>query len=238
MNFYTSISDYYDHIFPLNKVQLQFTEQRINVDGEILEIGCATGSLLLSLNNGKRILNGIDLDEVMINIARSKIKDKKLKATLTILDMKNLTLSYEKESLDAIIIYGNTLVHLLTLQEIESVISDVYIILKPGGSFLIQIINYDRIVTRKIQKLPTINNEFIEFKRNYTLLKEGLIRFDTTLKIKNTEINNSIKLLPMMQKDLDKILLNCNFKNISYFGSFKEDCYDSDSYALIAAAKK
>ena len=47
MNFYQSISDHYDEIFPLNKAQVDFVEKSFdNVDElSLLDIGCGTGNL-------------------------------------------------------------------------------------------------------------------------------------------------------------------------------------------------
>jgi len=239
MKFYTSIGTLYDYIFPPNRAQLTFTEKLIEDRKDILEIGCATGNLLLNLEGSEKTLSGIDFDEEMVRIAKEKASNQNVPLQLFQLDMRNIDKKFQAESFDALISYGNTIVHLHSLHEIEDLIFKMAGLLRSGGILVLQIINYDRVLDKNIKSLPTIENEFISFERSYTH-ENSFIKFSTTLSDKKGErkTENCINLLPLRMNELHQILEKANFGNISYFGSFKGEEWKRDSYALVAAAIK
>ncbi|MCF7945576.1 MAG: class I SAM-dependent methyltransferase, partial [Spirochaetia bacterium] len=75
-SFYTSISRFYDHIFPFSPQQQRFIMKHIQnpETASLLEIGCGTGSLSLELSRRCRFCEGIDLDDTMIRIAQQKLE--------------------------------------------------------------------------------------------------------------------------------------------------------------------
>ena len=68
MSFYTSISDHYRMIFPLNPKQIQFVKNCISTPQELslLDIGSGTGDLSLELSKSFKQVVGIDLDKEML----------------------------------------------------------------------------------------------------------------------------------------------------------------------------
>lgn len=80
MDFYQSISKYYQYIFPLNKVQIDFilSAKEDTKQLRILDIGCAIGDLSMDLANHFNEVVGIDLDEGMIDKAIEKARRKQI----------------------------------------------------------------------------------------------------------------------------------------------------------------
>lgn len=235
--FYKSIAKVYDYIFPKNRKQLDFIEsiKKIEKDEKILDIGCATGNLTSLLLEKTVNCEAIDLDEELLYMAKNKnINAKKL-------NMLHIDEEFSEGSFDRVISFGNTIVHLDSREEIELFFQKVYKVLKNNGKFIVQIINYDRIINKNIKALPTIDNEVIKFIREYKLTENKLkVEFITELTIKNEGqiIKNSINLLALKKDEIKTILEKVGFKNLEFYGNFNGDLLNDDCEALIFVANK
>lgn len=241
MNFYENIARYYEYIFPLNIKQVDFIKKRLKpeLNPNLIELGCATGTLLKDLSMHYNKLSGIDLDERMIKLANEKEYSNPVKILAG--NMLEFPIYFKEEVFDGIICFGNTLVHLNNIIEIENLLRKTYNKLNSGGKLLIQIINYDRILQQKIDSLPIIDNEAVQFVRKYNYLDDlHLIEFKTTLTIKaeNTVLENSQMLYPLVYNELYDILRKVGFENVSFFGSFDNDTLSDNSIPLIAEVIK
>jgi glycine/sarcosine N-methyltransferase len=244
MDFYNSISSVYNYIFPYNPVQLKFVLNEIGkLEGEhkLLDIGCATGNLSLELLKNNIRLTGIDLDEKMIDIARSKLGVESYPSIFQVMNMLKIKDAFKCNEFDTVLCFGNTIPHVSNLQELEYLCRQVAVVTKPGGLFLLQLINYNRILNQNINSLPTIDNDQIKFERNYTLATDGRkISFDTKLTIKEDQqiIENSILLLPVKSEELVKILEKSGFEGIQLYGGFNHSEYSENSIPLVISCKK
>ncbi|MEW8957274.1 class I SAM-dependent methyltransferase [Clostridium sp.] len=240
MNFYDKLSLVYDKVFPENPQIIKFLEETMNkVKGEnFLDVACGTGTYGIALcEKGYRGFS-MDLEETMINIGKEKSKNIN-SLTLKSMDMRDIKNEFKKHSFSMVYCIGNSLVHLNSLEEIEKTIGDFYKIMNHKGALVIQIINYDRILSKNIKSLPTIENEEITFVRNYNFNKEdNKIYFDTELRVSSeTSVYTGLTpLLPLTYDNLISILEKYNFSKIESFGDFKGSKYDKDSYSLIIRA--
>lgn len=233
--FYKNIAKVYDYIFPPNEIQLEFIEsvKKIDKNEFILDVGCATGNLTQLLL--KRTVNcvGVDLDRDLLYIAKNKgIKVEEI-------DMLGIDRAFEESKFDRIVSFGNTLVHLNSITEVKEYFEKVYKLLKNDGLFIVQIINYDRIIEKEIKNLPTIDNQYINFIRNYEVVNDK-VQFKTslTLKKENEVIENCIELLALRKKTIEDELRNLKFSDVKFYGDFKGNSLDENSEALIFVAKK
>ena len=239
MSFYRSIADYYDQIFPLSEPQISFVLSVISgagKSGSVLDIGCSTGSLAIALAENSFVCTGIDSDNEMIRIAGKKALAEKAKVSFRVMDMLDIATSVQ-EDFNSITCLGNTLVHLKNRSTIESFLRQCKKILAPEGKLIIQIINYDRIMAKKVESLPAIENDTIRFERHYKH-KDRKIDFITNLHIKenNRDINNAITLLPLLKDDLIGSLSTAGFHKVQIYGGFSRAEYNRDSYALVVIA--
>nr|MDA3834656.1 methyltransferase domain-containing protein [Spirochaetales bacterium] len=230
------------YIFPFSPVQYQVVIQHLPKpeSSYLLEIGSGTGSLTLELAQTCAHTVGIDIDESMISFAHEKQHHYKKQAHIIALNMLDIDLLFTPEYFDVIFSFGNGLVHLLSPQEILDVLSASKQLLRQGGHLLLQIINYDRILENKISFLPTIENEHITFERRYNYMKdEHLIKFTTELTDKTTgEISvQQVQLYPLIQTELQTLLLEAGFTEVSWYGGFDLSPFTKDSIQLLAAAK-
>lgn len=241
MNFYESIASQYDLIFPPNPTQAEFVNKCIALkSGTLLDIGCGTGNLTFLLQENFEQVSGLDFDQEMLDYAIEK-RQEKTQPEFTQMDMLKIAEKYAPASIDNIVCFGNTLVHLNGLEEINAFILAAKKVLKPGGKLLVQTINYDRILNQEIKSLPTIKRESIEFVRNYNFLPAiNRIEFETILSNSDTkqEIKNNIKLYPLLKAEIHNILLEAGFEDIQFYGNFKLAPVTADSQPLIFSATR
>lgn len=242
MTFYESIAPWYDQIFPFPEAQKQFIDTEFEgVNGKhIIDVGCGTGNLSISLSASGAFVTGIDLDEPMLSIARKKgVLEKR--ASFLKLNMLKLQEFFPVNSQDAIVCFGNTLVHLQRPGEILAFFNHSYKVLNPTGKLILQIINYDYVLDQGLDSLPIIDNEFITFERIYEFREQDeLINFKTILTVKQTEqvIRNSVSLLPIRRDLLYHLLDEAGFNQINFLGSFDRSTMIKESFPLIITAAK
>ena len=240
MSFYSSIVKAYDELFPLNKIQAGLIEGVFrNLSGKsVLDCGCGTGSLAVELGRRSASVRAFDLDETMIEKAKEKCPQA-IDVEFSIDDLLKFDKSFPEESFHFAYCLGNTLAHLPSENEVKGFINSATKVLKPEGYLLIQVVNYDRVLKNKISQLPTIESDNYIFERNYISESHGIIQFSTVLKDKKSEqfYKQSIPLIPVLKDSLSKILQE-QFCEIQFWGSFKQEKWTEDSFHTVVLAKK
>jgi len=241
-HFYTSISKYYQQIFPFNPAQINFLKQVLPYNGaKVLDVGCATCELSFALTRFGFPIWAFDFDAEMIEIAQNAKPEDTMFPVFEQLDMRLIGEHYPESFFNTVICFGNTLVHLLNNDDILKFLRGAYKLLASEGKLTIQILNYQYIFDDQIKSLPLIDNEHISFERNYTF-DEGsdLIGFNTKLTVKSTgqEIVNSVKLYAIRQNKLQELLEEAGFGSFEYFGSFKAEPLTKTSLPLIVTCQK
>lgn len=238
MDFYSTIHQHYEAIFPLNPQQVAWIKRlELSSGASVLDIGCATGQLAFALAENGFQVEAFDLDEAMIASARRKARgdNPRFKAG----DMLELETLYPDREFDLALCFGNTLVHLQGNIALLNFFKSVANRLKPGGRFLGQILNYDYILQEQIQKLPLIDNEVLTFVREYEYPGKDSILFKTKLIIKpeGKEIENCIPLYPVRRHLLEQMLALAGFINFQFYSSFNGEPYQEKSMPLVFEAR-
>lgn len=251
--FYSSISKYYSDIFPYKPVQLKFVDNKLAGlrEQRILDIGCATGELAFQLAESGADVIGIDLNEDLLAQTgsggfQSASKNSGWETAETNPkfrkgNMLELTSDFRAGEFDAILCFGNTLVHLQSEDLVAKMLREVFTVLKPGGQFLLQILNYDHIIKNQICELPLLETTQIKFIRNYKFTEGSeLIGFHTELEIKaeNLTVSNETPLLALKSKQLQTLLQEAGFENIQLYANFKQDLFGGTHLPLVASCTK
>lgn len=244
MIFYEELSSVYDIVFPWNKTTNDFLKETLNKDSKILDLGCGSGNYSISIAKDGYNVTGLDFDEQMIKNCISKATTENVDVNFIVSDMLKFA-EITDAKFDRIFCIGNSLVHLISPDDISKLIATCYNELKPNGDLIIQIINYDRILRFNINALPTIdkNEEDIKFVRNYLYHEDtNIIDFNTELTVKkngSTEVlENSVPLFPLTSDDLFKLLTKAGFTDIKFYGGFNKEKFSINSYALVVQGKK
>lgn len=239
--FYSSIANHYEHIFPVNPQQVEFILQELSSQEEFhfLDAGCSIGLLAHQLANRGAMGIGIDLNADMIRRATSLFSSNSL--SFRKMDMLRLNEAFPEHYFDAIICFGNTIVHLDNLPQVKDFLKQTAALLKPGGKLMLQLLNYDYIINQNITQLPIIENEQVRFVRKYNLpdSKQPKITFTTELTLKDSgeTWTNSTKLLPLRKNELHKILLLSGFNQLNFYGGFDKSPFGGNHLPLIVVAQ-
>lgn len=237
MTFYSSISRFYDEIFPADADEMNFVKQRLAGYRRILDIGCGTGNKTIHLASPGCDIVAIDSDPAMIEAAKKKHHAPNVDYRL--LNMRDIGRAFGLEAFDALLCLGNTLVHLPSQDDIAALLADMAAILRPGGLAVIQILNYDRILDKRLFTLPALETANVRFERHYEF-SDCEMKFVTRLVVKQNgqALNSSIPLYPLRKRELDAMLGEAGFLEAAHFGSYRGDPLTGESFPLIALARK
>jgi glycine/sarcosine N-methyltransferase len=239
--FYSSIAEFYSGIFPLNPAQVAFIEGEWGTleNKNLLDVGCGSGELAFTLSGKGASVTAIDLNDALLNVARKHHNQQGIKWLKA--DMLHLKRLFGSEEFDGVICFGNTLVHLLTQDKMQEFFSGAMAVLKPGGLFFLQILNYDYIFREHIGVLPVIENDLIRFDRTYKFIPGSReIRFCTKLTIQSSEkeIVNETCLLGIGTNDLMQLLAKAGFSDVQLFSDFRKTPVGGDHLPLVMRCKK
>lgn len=208
---------------------------------QLLDIGCATGELAIQLAKSGAIVTGIDLNEDLLSQAQTKIGFETSNPKFKKGNMLELKTDFPCGQFESVLCFGNTLVHLQTPALVQQMLIGVFTVLKPGGHFLLQILNYDFILDEPVSELPVIDTQNIRFIRKYRFPESGsLISFQTELLIKsqNKTIENETPLLAIRSRQLNELLQNAGFSEIEIFSNFKKEPFGGKHLPLVVSCSK
>ncbi len=239
--FYGSIAPYYSGIFPLNPAQLKSVAGELGTPAgkDILDVGCGTGELAYALAEEGAHVTGIDLNDALLNEARNhRAHEKILYRKANMLHTARL---FGRSKFDGVICLGNTLVHLMNPMQMRDFFSGVLTVLRPGGLFFLQLLNFDHIFKTGITTLPLIETESLRFDRNYSFVPDTReIRFHTKLTVKATGevIENEADLLGISSNDLVQMMDIAGLQEINRFADFEKSPFTGDHLSLVITSRK
>lgn len=148
---------------------------------QILDVATGTGDFAIACTKlyPKKII-GVDISEGMMQIGREKLKKLKLDQLIELESGNAESLKYEDNSFDAIVVgFG-----VRNFQDLEKGLSNLYRVLKPGGSMIILEFSYP---TNPLVKglytfyfsyiTPLIGKLFSKDQRAYSYLTESVKAF-------------------------------------------------------------
>jgi len=233
MTFYSEIVKMYNALFPLKKEKETFVHTLIEVEActSMLDMGCATGTLMASVAPILDDVEGFDLDKNMVIEAKKQCSMANVAVKEgNMLDLDSL---YPKKRFDLVTCFGNTLVHIKS-DDLVHVFKQVKTHLSQAGVFVLQILNYDYILDQKIDTLPPIENEEVKFQRAYKI-EGSRLAFITVLTDKRTGsvYPNQIFLYPIRKNQLETLLRQAGFTQFSYYRNYKKERYTGKHLPLI-----
>lgn len=228
MTAYSAYARLYDQIFPFDSRKFNLIKAVMR-EGPLLDLGCATGSYVRAFQREGIDTMGVDLDEEMILQAKQKAREENLKATFVQADMLDLTLAQKFKGVFSI---GNTLVHLSSIDAISRMIEKMHDWLDDGGKCLVQIINYDRILSQHITELPKIKNGDLLFIRRY-IHQAHTIDFHTHLYDRDLSIQSHARLIPLRSYEIRHMIEKAGFRDITMYGDYQRSRFEAESSMFL-----
>lgn len=246
---YESLIEYYDELFPVTEARLGFVEKFAKrmapgVEGatgaRVLDIGSATGTFSIALMRRGMNVTGIDLNPAMVQSACRRNPEPRTNCRFLRMDMMETGKALAHEAWDIVLCLGNTLVHLSSMSEIRSFISQVYSLLKPGGYFIFQVVNYERIIAEKMSGLPPIETGRARFERDYRFRDDGRVVFETGLFSSSGQLvfRDSVVLFPAKIDELSAAAKAAGFAQQELFDDFDEAAYTGTDLGLVCVLQK
>jgi len=220
-DFYNNISDTYDEMFDfendLKSAEKIIAELKKQFSFKTsLDIGCGTGSFTIALSRSDAKTTGVDLSTSMIDLAKNNSLAYKQNIDFVNSGMTDLINNID-DKFDLIMCMGNTLPHLLTKEDLLTMLSSCKQLLNPGGHLVLNLLNYDRILSSKeriIGITKSGDHEFIrfnDFQEPYVCF--NLLEIDWSQKTPLHKITNT-RLYPYTHLELESALIQLGFSDL------------------------
>jgi SAM-dependent methyltransferase len=214
----------------------------------VLDLGCGTGEHSRFYHSEGYTVLGVDRSESMIEKATDTPCPPGLRFILgDLVDLETIV----EGSFGAAVSLGNTLVHLTDEDQMMKGLRGVIHRLVPGGIFLFQFLNYERIFEKGIRHLPLnfrqSGEEEIIFLRLMEHLEGGRVRFcPVTLSYRRdaeppVEMvrSQSVEIRGWKRAEMRGFLDAAGFRDITVHGNMQGGFYDPmESMDLVMIARK
>ena len=138
-----------------------------NKSKKVIDIGCGTGNHAIRLSKLGYEITGVDVSSTMLEKARGKTKEAKVRFIHG--DMRKLNeIISQDEKFDAAICLGSVSFHLITNEDVQTFLKGLYKILKENGLFICDARNAKKISEDHLNKLTV--EHVINEKKNQLLV--------------------------------------------------------------------
>ena len=137
---FDAIARYYDMLYGEREDDLDlWLELTDGIEGQVLEIGCGTGRVMLPLLQHGRRVSGIDISPVALELAGARLKSGGFagQAALHLADMSHFDLPDKNFALALVPI--NTFMHCQSVADQQAALKAIYRHLRPGGRLIIDL---------------------------------------------------------------------------------------------------
>ena len=227
MNAYKKFAYCYDEVVSSVEYDLwlEFIEPYLKKNDTILDLACGTGTLLSMLTMDGYTVEGLDLSEEIIEIAREKAKINHFKIPFHVADMIDFNLN---KKFNMITCFFDSINFIEKTEDVNKMLSCVKKHLKPKGYFIFDIFSYDLFIEFLSHEYKA---DHLTFKIDWTAEKVN----DRTLKHNITIQEDDIILNENYYEYYHEIKsLNLEgFKLIKMSGDFNDDFLDGDKRILL-----
>jgi glycine/sarcosine N-methyltransferase len=255
MDLYSRLAPHYDAFFPQSPQATAFLlglGGRAGARGQsrgakasplAVDIGCATGSQVLDLSAAGWQAIGWEPCAAMLEIARRKAREQGLTATFEPYAMQDIASRLEPGSVDLALCLGNTLPHLGGEGELARFVADIARVLARGGSVVLQLVNYERILgllEGGEHRFPILRSGKVSFERSYSIAEDGGLVFHAELDEDGRSFVEDNRLLPFARAAIVAALEGAGFERIEARSGWDRASFDpgKDAYLIITARSR
>ena len=198
-----------------------------------LDAGCGTGFHALLLSQLGVRVHAADVSRQMLARLEAHSRAMRLDVQPVASPLTELARNVEGP-FDAVFCLGNTLPHLLDAKELQRVLENFHVLLRPQGVLYLQLLNYERILARRERVQGARRSGSATYVRFYDFPEESHpLRFNI-LTLHDTESGTetdllSVRLNPLRREEIHRALQSAGFAEPCDFGSIALDPYKADS---------
>jgi len=216
MSFYTQFAETYEAIFPFSGTVYDFLRRHLpEPPARVLDVGCGTGHYAGALAADGYDALGVDLDAAMIAYARSHYPA----ATFQVMNMVDI--AGLEGPFAGVACIGNTAAH-LNQDEFAAFIDAVARIRIPGAPWILQVMNWDYVLTQTEFALPVIEGEGgVTFYRVYREISASQVTFATRLEDGGQILfEDAVLLYPLRSEQIVACHEERGFELVRHVGSY------------------
>jgi glycine/sarcosine N-methyltransferase len=241
--FFDSISSFYDDMVGFDAAldrRAGFLQKFVSPGMEYAaDIGCGTGLDSISLSRLGLKVRAFDISSGMIEKAEQNAEKYGAKIKFYNAGFDGMPDIFNN-SFDLVVSLGNTIANVPS-ESLNTSISAIYTLLKPGGKAVVQILNYEKLKSNNDRIINITRNETTTFIRFYDFLDKNInfniLRF-TTANPKE-RIMDTVMLYPYSEQELIAYFQKAGFREVETYGSLGMDNYSpAESNDLVLKAIK
>ncbi|NLP09812.1 class I SAM-dependent methyltransferase [bacterium] len=206
----------------------------------VTDVGCGTGLHAIALSQLGLVVTAVDPAPAMLRAAAENAKANGVELTLLPVPMQSLHRSLS-EPQDAVFCLGNTLPHLLNKRSLYAALKSAHRSLRCGGALVLQLINYERVLTKKERIVQISRAGETLFVRFYDFL-DNAVRFNVLIAETGAMPPShrliSTQLRPYERSQLKAALHDCGFSSLECYGALSQQPYQPASPNLVLCASK
>jgi len=223
--------------------------------GEILELGCGTGRILIPAAEAGKKITGVDLSEYMLARCREKLRQKPEKIRKNVRLIHGNIISFKIEArFDLIIIPFRVFQHLIEVDDQMSCLERVRSHLTSDGKLIIDFFNVDpkQIYSPEFKeemedvadvKLPNgrrmrRTHRVVEFHQERQFKNVEMIYYLTNADGTLERYTHAFPFRYFFRYEVEHLLARCGFKIVNLFGNFDKSPFVSESPEMIFVAQK
>ncbi len=214
----------------------------------VLDMACGSGRHSIALAARGADVIGIDSSKSMILAAEKHAENQGVVPKFIVGDMETIRTTVDGV-FDLIICLGNSLALVKDIDSLKHVVRDVFQILKEGGSFVAQVLNFEEIHWSGFRNFPMktgklSNGEEITFAR---LFEHSDYPFSSTLVMSafrkqegewTSEVSTQ-KVLNLKHNQMKSILLEAGFSSVEIYSNYaKGSLVKKDDRSMVILSTK
>jgi ubiquinone/menaquinone biosynthesis C-methylase UbiE len=246
IEFYSALCDNYDLMTRFeqrleNQRQIiQELVQRYRISS-VIDVGCGSGVHAILLAEADVEVVAVDPTPELIEQAQTNAEKAGVQVDWRVASLDNLATTVSGR-FDAILCLGNTLSHILTQNELMRSLEGVRGLMTDGAVLLVQLLNYDRVLSKRERVVGIHRAGDHEFVRFYDFADPRLFFNILIIEWQDDKADHRLittELYPWRSRELSQMLETAGFKDVNLLGDLRGTPFHPDeSSNLVIEARR